>query len=279
MRMTTTMASHELSAPRTGLSLIRHSARVWWGVTLLGQWAFMSYLVGFYVRAILVGHPEHWNRRHADLKFFVPGDHAWNLYFGAHVVLAAVIAFGATLQMVPSLRERFRGFHRWNGRTFVVMAMGGAVTGLWMTLVRGVDLGGPGGRVALTIDAVLILVFATIAWRRARARRFVEHRRWALRLFMVANGVWFLRLGVFSWNLMTGGVGMTDKFDGPTDIAMSFASFLLPLVILEAYLSASQSRSPAARNAAAIAVLAGTAVMALGIFALSRGELRFLLRA
>jgi hypothetical protein len=281
--MTIAIAHPELATPQagTGLGALQRSARLWWGVTLLGQWAFLVYLAGFYVRAIAVGHPEHWNRNHAILKGYAPGDPAWNAYFGAHVVLAAVIAFGGALQMVPALRERFRGFHRWNGRAFVVTAIGGAVTGLWMTLVRhvGVSGGNAAGLVALTLDALLILGFAALAWRAALARRYAAHRRWALRLFVAANGVWFLRLGLFGWYLMTGGLGMTDALDGPANIVMDFASFLLPLAVLEAYLRSGQSRSPRARQAAAAAVLAGTAYMALGIFALTAFQLHVLLRA
>ena len=38
----------------------------------------------------------------------------------------------------------------------------------------------------------------------ARSRRITEHRRWALRLFMAASAVWFFRVGLMGWTMLTG---------------------------------------------------------------------------
>jgi hypothetical protein len=40
---------------------------------------------------------------------------------------------------------------------------------------------------AITGNAILILTFAALAYRTARGRDFVAHRRWALRLYLVSN--------------------------------------------------------------------------------------------
>jgi hypothetical protein len=196
------------------------------------------------------------------------------------VLLAAVISFGGVLQMVPHIRRHAIGFHRWNGRAFMLTALGGGITGLWMTWVRGVGVGGDDqlGLFALSLDAGLIVAFALLAWIRVRQRDIKAHRRWALRLFMVANGVWFLRLALFGWYLLTGGFGVTDNLDGPVNLVMDFACYLLPLALLELYLRVKDSDAPFGKTAVAVALLASTAYMCAGIFALTMNELPLVLR-
>ena len=82
------------------------------------------------------------------------------------------------------------------------------------------------------------MVFATLALRYALARDFKTHRRWALRLFMVVNGVWFFRVGLMFWIAVNQGpVGFDPKtFRGPFLSFWAFADYLLPLAILELYL-------------------------------------------
>jgi hypothetical protein len=257
------------------------AATTWWAATLVGLWMFLFYIAGFYGRAIVTGNVQDWNRNHDLFKGYVPGDTAWNLYLGAHVLLAAVIAFGGVLQMVPQIRRHAIGFHRWNGRAFMLTAFGGGITGLWMTWVRGVGVSGDGklGLVALSLDAGLILAFTLLAWVRVRQGDIGAHRRWALRLFMVANGVWFLRLGLFGWYLLTGGVGVTDNLDGPVNLIIDFACYLLPLALLELYLRTKDNGAPFGKMAVAAALLASTAYMCAGIFALTMYELPLVLRS
>lgn len=263
-----------LPVPLNGGETLRLAARAWLVVTLIGQWAFLYYLMGFYGRTIVTGHPQEWNLNHMLPRGYVASDPHWDLYFGAHVMLAAVIAFAGTLQLIPRIRERAIGFHRWNGRVFMLTAVGGALTGLWMIWMRRASLGGGGtvGPLAISLDAVLIIGFAAAAWALARRGRRADHRRWALRLFMVANGVWFLRLGVLGWYLLTGGVGMTDSGTGPMNYVMAFGSYLLPLCVLELYLRAKDRGSFAGRMATAVTIFASTLYMCIGIFALTMAQ-------
>jgi hypothetical protein len=43
-----------------------------------------------------------------------------NAFFGAHVLMAAVLTLGGTLQLVPQIRARLIAFHIWLGRVFLV---------------------------------------------------------------------------------------------------------------------------------------------------------------
>ncbi|MEL6216462.1 MAG: hypothetical protein AAFQ99_12395, partial [Pseudomonadota bacterium] len=123
------------------------------------------------------------------------------------------------------------------------------------------------------VDGVLILVFAAIAMRLAMARRIVEHRRWAMRLFMVVSAVWFFRVGLMAWTMLTGGAGIEwESFTGPFLYFLGFAQYLLPLAMLEWYFYC--QRNPAATGfhyAFAAAMMIMTGVTAVGVFAATMG--------
>jgi hypothetical protein len=275
MSSTAALATASLPKAGSGERALRFSATAWWLVTIIGQWVFLYYVAGFYDRATLTGHLQDWNRNHELFKGYAPGDTAWNAYFAAHMLLAAVIAFGGSLQMIAQLRKRAIGFHRWNGRAFMLAAVGGAASGLWMTLVRHTGVSGNGhlGALAISLNAVLIIAFAVVAWHRAYSGKIAAHRQWALRLFMVANGVWFLRLGIFGCYLLTGGAGMTDQLDGPLNFVLDFASYLLPLACLQLYFHARQGGTARSKVAAAAVILLCTGFMCIGIFGLTMFQL------
>jgi hypothetical protein len=116
------------------------------------------------------------------------------------------------------------------------------------------------------LNAVLIILCGALAWRTARARNFSAHRRWALRTFIVACGVWFQRVGYLAWFMvMQGPVGVTKKLDGPFDVFWSFACYLLPLALLELYLRAQASGHDGRKRVAAAVIAGFTLLMAVGI--------------
>jgi hypothetical protein len=129
--------------------------------------------------------------------------------------------------------------------------------------------------VSVSLDAVLIMIFAATAMRYAMARRIDVHRRWALRTFIVANGVWFTRVMYGFLSMLPGETpGVTDDMTGPTNIAIGFASYLLPLAVLELYFLAQRSPSMFAKFSAAALVLAAVAVTGIGVYGKALGWLR-----
>jgi hypothetical protein len=247
-------------------TVLAASARLWFVTALLGQWAFLYYIAAFYDAATLRGDFAAWSANRLLLKGYVPGDTAGNLAFAAHVLLAAVVTFGGALQLVPQIRARFISIHRWNGRLFLLTAIAGALSGLSMVWVRGSRANFTAG-FATSIDAVLIIAFGVLAWRAVRARAIVVHRRWALRTYIVANGVWFQRVGIFAWMVSHNtSVGMTKHFDGWFDLSWAFGCYLFPLAVLELYLRVQDTAGPRGRYAMAAAILLLTAIMGFGIY-------------
>lgn len=76
---------------------------------------------------------------------------------------------------------------------------------------------------------------AYVPVRNAMARRFDDHMRWATRFFLAASSVWFFRVMVMIWFVVTGGIGI-DTSDGTGWFidAMSALKFL-PLAVYEVH--------------------------------------------
>ena len=258
---------------------LKATAGLWFLVAVIGQWAFLYYIVAFYGRSTLTGNFQAWSKNTFLFKGYVAGDTAGNLAFAAHALLAAVIAFGGAIQLIPQIRARAISVHRWNGRLFLLTALAVSIDGLYLVWVRG-DLQSMVGALALSLNAVLIIVFAALAWRSALRREISTHRRWALRTYLVANAQWFARVGIFAWIIVNRGpVGMTAMWDGPFNYFWFFGCYLLPLAVLELYLRAKESAGPSGRFAMAGGLVVLTALMGVGIFGIATFMWRPLLEA
>lgn len=259
------------SAPRRGVSttLLNGAAGFWWLTAILGQWAFLYYILSFYGASSLSGDFEVWNRLKALGRTpYVAGDTAGNLAFLGHALAAGIIAFGGALQLVPGIRARFPAFHRWNGRLFLLTVTGLSLSGFFLVWVRGTS---PDSLNALstTVNGVLILIFAGLALRAAMARDIAVHRRWAMRLYLVSNAQWFLRVGVFAYFVVNMGLGVKVKSGDPFLSFWVPGCYLVPLAVLEVYLRAKDRAGPMGRTAVAAGLIVLTLLMAAGALAFS----------
>ena len=257
--MATIDASFAPSGPARRADWLGRAATFCYLSIAAGQLLFGAFILLFYYPSSLSGDFAAWNTKPL-IKGFVAGDAGGNLFFAVHVLMAAAITFGGLAQLIPAIRARWPALHRWNGRLYLLSAVTVALGGLWLTWGRGtwMNLTGAFG---ISLDALLILAFAMLAWRSARARRFVEHRRWALRLFAVASAVWFMRVGYMAWGIATGGAGIGERMDGPFDLFLAFANSLLPLAVTELYLRAGARGTPAAkRGVTALLVVSGVVI-------------------
>lgn len=250
-------------------SLLPWSARAWFVAALAGQWLFASYIFWVLVRPLLAGEGAALN----DITFVtghVAGDTFGNATLLGHLLAAAVLNLVGLLQFLPWLRRRFPVWHRWAGRSFMVMALAATVSGLWLTWVRGARLGDISA-IAITLNGLLIVLAVVMAWRLARKRRFVEHRRWAIRAFLLVSGVWFLRLGLMAWIIINQGPrGNSPRLDGPFDSVWVFGCYLLPLAVAELYFRAEQA-GPVVQRSVAMVLFGGALLTALGTFGAFKG--------
>jgi hypothetical protein len=256
-----------VSAGRTerdtiGLAALRRAAAFCFAMMAVGQGLFVLFLAAFYYPRTLTGNFTAWNDKPL-IQGYTAGDTVGNLAFAAHVLLAAVTTSAGLLQMVPAIRLRWPAVHRWSGRVYLTTAVMLAFGGLWLVWVRG-STTQLVNAVGISFDAALIVVCAALAWRYARDRRFQAHRRWALRTFVVASAVWFMRVGYGFWGMATGGIGIGENLDGPFDLFLAFAVFLLPLGILELYLRADARGSRPQRLLAAAVLVVSGLIVAMG---------------
>lgn len=247
--------------------VLRGVAVAWVLVAIVGLWAFAFYIAALYGLGAVRGDLERWNTVVPDGHGYVPGDAPGNIAFGLHLLLALMVAVGGALQLVPAIRRRRPGFHRWNGRVFISVAVVASLSGLFIAFSRGA-VAGPYMTAGNVLDALLIVAFGVTAWRRARAGDIASHRRWALRAFVVINAIWFYRIGMMFWFLVNQGpVGHTRDFRGPFDIFLAFGHVLVPLACMELYLRADRSDAPLAKLSTAAGLGLLTLVTAVGVFA------------
>jgi hypothetical protein len=244
--------------------VLKSAAVLWFLVAVVGQIAFAAHVLLFYGGRAADGNVEAINKR--LINGFIDGDPLGNFALVLHLAFAFVITLGGPLQLIPQIRDRAPTFHHWNGRVYLLAALVMAFGGLYMVWTRGV-LGGFPNHFGISLNGFLIIVFAAFAVRHAIARDIDTHRRWAMRLFLAVSGVWFLRVGYMAWIIINQGpVGMTDNLDGPFDTFNVFASFLVPLAVLELYFRAQESERAGAKLAMTAMLLALTALTALGVF-------------
>lgn len=254
------------SAPKLSADAVLRATGVTWFVpVLIGQWVFSFYIAVQYGATAFSGNLAAWNEiMHNGV---VPGDFIGNIALMIHIAIAFVITIGGTLQLIPFVRNRFRVFHRWNGRVYVFVALLTSIAALWMVWTRD-GLGTVVNDIAISIDALLIMTFVVLLWRTARARKFDEHQEWALRTFIVVSGVWFMRV-MYGFAIMLAqgrppGVG--NNMDGAYDIFVAFGSYLVPLAFLEIYLWGKRSKQSGAKLAAAAVTFVGAGATAFGVF-------------
>ena len=250
---------------------LKASGMFWFAVAMFGQWAFFYYIIAFYGTSVLSGDFEVWNRLSvlSGRATYVAGDTAGNLTFGAHALAAGIVAFGGALQLMPWIRSRFPTFHRWNGRLFLLTVTGLSLSGFYLVWVRGTSPDQPDhlfSSLSISLNGVLILTFAALALRAALARDFTAHPRWAMRLYLVSNAQWFLRVGLFAYFIVNMGLGNEVEI-GPFFTFWTVGCYLVPLAALQLYFLAKDQGGPLARFAMAGGLVMLTLVMGAGIFA------------
>ena len=241
---------------------LKASAALWFIVATAGQWLFAYYVVVVFGTRVVADGPAGLSQFRL-LHGYVAGDTLGNIASTAHILLAILIHGGGPLQLIPRIRSFAPTFHRWNGRAFLVAAIVSTVLGLFLEWGRDAYLGlaDIGGN---TIASLLIFVFAALALRHARAGNFAVHRRWALRLFLVASAVWFIRLGSYGSQFLEHAFAI--RFAPAYYESLNAAKLLVPLGVLELYFWAQRGAGPRGRIAVATVLAAATVLTAVGIY-------------
>ncbi|WOJ92907.1 DUF2306 domain-containing protein [Congregibacter variabilis] len=258
-------AASPASIPLTAGQAKRYAVTAWYLLATMGHFIFATYILAVFYPPIAAHGAEGLAGMHLP-NGFREGDVVGNLAAVTHVMIAVVVIAGGPLQLMPIIRSRLPAFHRVLGRCYVMAAMCSATVGLYMVWTRG-TVGGLVGHIAISGDGILILIFSALTVYNALKGRLATHRRWAMRLFMVASSVWFFRVGLMGWIALTGGMGIDFKtFSGPALTLLFFAQYLLPLAMLEWYFRLQRPAPPAEQWGFALVVMGLSSFMAVGIF-------------
>ncbi len=262
-----TDVARPLESRSIAAGLLKASGIFWFMAAMVGQWAFFYYIAAFYGSSTFSGNFEIWNRLEVLGRTpYVAGDTGGNIAFAAHALGAGIIAFGGALQLMPFIRNRFPTFHRWNGRLFLLTVTGLSLSGFYLVWIRGTSPTFIEG-IATTLNGVLILTFAALALHTAMARNISVHQRWAMRLYLVSNAQWFLRVGVFSYFVVNRIAGNEVSFGDPFFKFWTWGCYLVPLAVLQLYYLARDRGGALSRCVVAAGLIVMTLLMGVGIFA------------
>lgn len=174
-------------------------------------------------------------------RLFHPGAPLSSLAIYGHMVTGALITFAVPLQLLPVVRRKWPQVHRVAG---YVLATGAALTGvlgLIYIVIQG-TVGGPWMSFWFGLYGVLMIVAAANTVYHALDKNLTRHRRWALRLMVLAVASFLYRVHYGLWFATTGGIGV-DGFYGPFDRAMVWAFYLPYLALLEGWFLLERRRS------------------------------------
>jgi len=260
------MQSSSLSTPSRFLEV---ATNILFVIIFLGQFIFALYILGFYGISGLAGDFERWNT--AAPHGYVKDDTLANIFFGMHVALAAVITIGGPLQLIKRLRNKFRKLHRISGRIYITSAFLISIAGFYMVWVKG-SVGGLVGSIFISINGILIFICAFYAFKKAVNKQFVEHQKWAIRLFLATSGVWFFRVLLMLWlTIHKGPVGFDPvTFQGPALIMLYIMSYIVPILFAEYYFR-TINKSNTEKIKLAIFILVTTVGLFIGTFSATMG--------
>ncbi len=247
---------------------LKAAAAGWLGVLVIGEIMFAGSTALFYGMTALRGDLHSWNKHLAH--GYVPGDAVGNAMLIGHIVAAVLITLSGAAQFMPAIRRRVPRLHRWNGRIFIVTSFGLSLAGLYLLIARG----GPvtvTQQIGTALLGVLLMGCGAMAWRTALRRDFVSHRRWALRLFLLASSAIFLRSTVALISVILAGAGALDVsfIQGPLQTVLIFGQYCVPLAVLELYFRCQTRGGSPARLAMAGVLVVLSLLMGAGIAAAS----------
>ncbi|HKA87617.1 MAG TPA: DUF2306 domain-containing protein [Haliangiales bacterium] len=111
-------------------------------------------------------------------KLPLPLEDVWMLALRAHVVAAVICLPACLLLFSTAVVRRAPRLHRWLGRvTGVLVLLALVPSGFYLSLFA---KGGLPSTLGFMLSGIITAVAMVQGVRTARARRFVEHRRWAL---------------------------------------------------------------------------------------------------
>ncbi|MEY9887015.1 hypothetical protein ABIA35_006709 [Catenulispora sp. MAP12-49] len=154
--------------------------RPWWKK----YYPWYAVLGGTVLFNLLYAFPHYFTTDPNDARVQLdPGFHPHLAFLIAHVATGNLALVTMMLQVWPHLRRTRPRVHRWVGRVYV---FGAVIPTTLIVLFVLIPHRANEGSTGLGCGAVLWLGTTLYAWRKARLRRYAEHRRWMIYSFSLA---------------------------------------------------------------------------------------------
>src|SRR5260370_29738702 len=101
--MSTAALTKRLDLNSVADAALKAAAQFWFVVAVIGQWAFLYYIVAFYGHSTFTGNFQAWTKNTFLHKGYIAGDTLGNLVFASHALLAAVISCVRAIQLIPQI--------------------------------------------------------------------------------------------------------------------------------------------------------------------------------
>jgi len=246
------------------VAALRWAVRALVSITWISTAIFGLYIVAFYVGAVSDGTPNRWNE--ALPRLYEPHKLLATIGIGAHFATGTVLLLLGPIQLISAVRESVPRLHRWLGRLYVLTALITGLGGLAFIALKG-TIGATPMNVGFSLYGALTVLAGVETIRHARARRFAQHRAWAIRLFALAIGSWLYRMDYGIWKMVANGAGHTRAFDGPFDVVMAFFFYVPNLIVAEAFIRNRQLQTRLTSKLGAALLLSGaTILLAVGTY-------------
>lgn len=135
----------------------------------------------------------------ASIGQIPPGQDSYNDGFEAHpittlmhVVPGIVFMVLGPFQFIGKIREKFRNFHRWSGRIFMINCIFIGISGLVMAILF--PFAGIIEQIAIFFFAFAFLFSIYKAFYHIRKYEIQQHREWMIRVFSIGLGISTIRI-------------------------------------------------------------------------------------
>ncbi len=144
-----------------------------------------------------------------------------------HFGIGGLVLMIGPFQFVPRIRSKWPTVHRWMGRVYVGGCIFSGIAGL---VLASNTNAGPIARTGFSLLAIFWLTTTTIAFLKAKNRKFGEHKQWMIRSYALTLAAVTLRIYL--------PVSMTG-FDMPYSVVypiISFACWVPNAIVAEWFL-------------------------------------------
>jgi len=246
------------------------SQKIGFSCLLIAQTLFVSYLIAGYGFTGINEGLAQWNRFNGTA--YVTDDLLGNAMYAVHVLFAIVMIIGGSLQLIPTIRHKYKTFHKYNGRLFVALACSISLAGMYLIISRG-TVGNTLMHGLTTFAGLMVIVSSFFAIAAIRNKNVLLHQKWTLHLFLAANGVLFFRLFLFAWMTLFGTLGINiEDFTGPAVVSVSVLSYVVPHVIAQLIWVANASHNAWLKNLLSATLLLISVAFLIGLFGLTLGS-------